>query len=405
MKNEATVNATVKAHGMDGTLVEPDWPSLTLAELRALLAQFPVLGEPIRILSVSPRPFSAAGVVAAGEAQVFIKRHHRAVRDREGLLEEHRFLAHLLACGVPLPRVLASAAGETAIESSEWTYEVHETPAGIDLYEDAISWTPFRSAVHAHSAGQALARLHLAAQDFTAPPRKPRPLVASFTVFADADPPAEMARYLAARPSLANHKAVHACAEQALNLLAPFHFELAPHLSALAPLWTHNDLHASNLFWSDVGPKSNVPAGATAIIDFGLADRTNAVHDIAHAIERNIVEWLVLVNDPLHTDAVPIHLDHLEALLDGYESVRPLSPEEAAALTPMTALCHAEFALSEADYFLGVLHSEEKAAMAYNGWLVGHARWFSSAPGRKLLDALRRRIGACSRLPRKEPTP
>jgi hypothetical protein len=27
----------------------------------------------------------------------------------------------------------------------------------------------------------------------------------------------------------------------------------------------------------------------------------------------------------------------------------------------MTALCHAEFALSEADYFLGVLHSEKKA--------------------------------------------
>ncbi len=119
---------------------------------------------------------------------------------------------------------------------------------------------------------------------------------------------------------------------------------------------------------------------ATAIIDFGLADRTNAVHDIAHAIERNIVEWLALVNDPAHPDAVPIHLDHLDALLDGYESVRPLSGEEAAALAPMTALCHAEFALSEADYFLGVLHSEEKAAMAYDGWLVGHARWFRSAP-------------------------
>ena len=112
-----------------------------------------------------------------------------------------------------------------------------------------------------------------------------------------------------------------------------------------------------------------------------------------------------MCNDPAHPDAVPIHLDHLEALLDGYESVRPLSPEEAAALAPMTALCHAEFALSEADYFLGVLHSEEKAAMAYDGWLVGHARWFHSAAGRKLLDALRRRAGAGSRRPQKEATP
>ena len=191
-----------------------------------------------------------------------------------------------------------------------------------------------------------------------------------------------MENYLAARPSLANHTAVRVCADEALDLLAPFHSELAPLLPALGSLWTHNDLHASNLFWSDAGAKSDVTARATAIIDFGLADRTNAVHDIANAIERNVVEWLVLVNDPAHLDAVPTHIDHLEAFLDGYESVRPLSPEEAAALAPMTALCHAEFALSEADYFLGALHSEERAVMAYDGWLVGHARWFHSAAGR-----------------------
>jgi len=383
-----------KAHGMDGSLVEPDWPALSLDELRPILAKFPDLGEAIGILSVSPRPFSAAAVVAARndygtERPVFIKRHYRSVRDREGLLEEHRFLSHLLANGVPVPRVLASAAGETVIEAGEWTYEVHEIPPGVDLYQDAISWTPFRSAVHARSAGAALARLHLAPQGFDAPPRKPRPLVAGFTIFAVSDPPAEMERYLAARPSLAGHRAVHDCAAQALDLLAPFHAELLPHLPALAPLWTHNDLHASNLFWSDAGSD----ARATAIIDFGLADRTSAVHDIAHAIERNIVEWLTLVNDPARPDDVPIHLDHLDAFLDGYESVRPLSSDESRALAPMVALCHAEFALSETDYFLGVLRSEEKAQMAYDGWLVGHARWLSSAAGRELLGALRRRAG------------
>jgi hypothetical protein len=57
----------------------------------------------------------------------------------------------------------------------------------------------------------------------------------------------------------------------------------------------------------------------------------------------------------------------------------------------MTALCHAEFALSEADYFLGSLHSEDKARLAYDGWLVGHAAWFHSARGTLLLDAIRRR--------------
>lgn len=379
------MSAAVKAHGLDGTLVEPDWAPLTLGEVRALLNRFPACGEPIEILSASPRPFSAASVVATESGRVFIKRQHRSVRDREGLLEEHRFLHHLLMQGAAVPRVLANAFGETAIEDGDWTYEVHEASAGVDLYGDALSWTPFRTAAHAHSAGRALARLHGAAEVFDAPRRRPRPLVASFTIFAAENPDAELRRFLAARPALAEHAAVRAHAEEALELLTPFHTELRPLLPALAQLWTHNDLHASNLLWTDAGPD----AQATAVIDFGLCDRTNAVHDLAHAIERNIVEWLALVEDPLNTEGVPVHLDHLQALLKGYESVRLLSDAEAAALAPMTALCHAEFALSETDYFSGVLHAEERAAMAYDGWLVGHARWFRSAAGERLLSTLR----------------
>jgi Ser/Thr protein kinase RdoA (MazF antagonist) len=378
------MSATVKAHGMDGTLVEPDWPPLTLAEVRTVLARFSGLREPIEIQSLSPRPLSAAGVVGTSGGRVFIKRHHRTVRDLEGLQEEHRFLDHLLSHGASVPRVLASATGQTAIEIGDWTYEVHETPNGVDLYEEAISWTPLRSEAHAHSAGQALARLHLAAQGFIAPPRKPRPLVASFTIFAARDPRAALEHYLAARPSLESNAAVRTCSKQALQLLAPFHSELLPLLPALPLLWTHNDLHASNLFWSDMSDE----AQAAAIIDFGLADRTNAVHDLANAIERNVVEWLVLVADPAHPDAVPVHFGNLRALLDGYESVRPLTAQEAAALAPMTALCHAEFALSKADYFLSVLHSNERAAMAYDGWLLGHAHWFRSPGGKNLLDAI-----------------
>jgi Ser/Thr protein kinase RdoA (MazF antagonist) len=273
----------------------------------------------------------------------------------------------------------------------EWTYEVHEAAHGadlyIDLYAEAQSWTPFRHAQHAYEAGRALAQLHCASAGFAAPRRKVRPIIASFTIFAAADPAIEMTHYLNARPSLAGHQAVRACANRALDLLVPFHAEIAPLLPSLAPLWSHNDLHASNLLWSEAGDSAH----AAAVIDFGLADRTNAVHDIAHAIERNMVEWLVLVERPDAPDNVPVHLDHLSALLDGYESVRPLTEHEAAALAPLTALCHAEFALSEADYFLGVLHAEDKAVMAYDGWLVGHARWFHSRAGRELLDVLRMR--------------
>ena len=382
-----------KTHGMDGTLVAPDWPALTLTEVRRLIERFPGLDGPVEILTESPRPFSAAGLVKTAAGPVFVKRHARAVRDCDGLAEEHRFMAYLRQHGAAVPRVFADAGGATAIEEGDWTYEAHAAAPGVDLYGDALSWTPFRSTRHACAAGEALARMHIASEGFNAPRRKTQPLVASFTIFAAVDPSAAMDEYLGERPSLAGHAKVRACADEALELLAPFHARLAPLLPALTPLWTHNDLHASNLLWCDAGllrsnagSQSDFDARATAIIDFGLADRTNAVHDLAHAIERNIVEWLVLAASPDEPDAVPVHRDHLEALLAGYESARPLTAAERAALVPMTALCHAEFALSEADYFAGILKSEEKAAMAYEGWLVGHARWFHSRAGQRLLD-------------------
>lgn len=369
-----------KVHGMKGTLVEPFWAPLTIEEVRPVLREYAL--DAVGLLSLSPRPLSAAGTVATDRGPVFVKRQARTVRDAEGLREEHRFLAHLRGRCVPVPEVLCTTAGSTVFESRDWVYEVHQVPPGVDLYADALSWTPFRSADHAWSAGRMLARVHRAAQDFNAPPRKPQPLVASFTIFASRDPDAALDHYVAQRPRLAEYVPLQECRTEALRLLSPFHVRLASWLSKLPQLWTQNDLHGSNLLWSD----SSDRAEAVAIFDFGLADRTNAAYDLAQAIDRSIVEWLV---DP--PASRPVHLDHLEALLAGYEEVRPLSRAEAHALVPMTALGHAEFALSEADYFYGVLHSEKSAAYACPDYLCGHARWFTTPEGQGLLDYLEAR--------------
>ena len=379
------MDTTAKAHGFDGSLVEPDWPPLRFDEVRSILAQIPDAGEPIRIMSASPRPFSAASVVQTDLGQIFVKRHARALRDASALMEEHRFMEHLHINGIGVPRVYATKNGDTAVETPEWTYEVHEIPAGIDLYQDAISWTPFLSVDHAQSVGAMLARMHLAAESYDARPRQPRPLIASFTIFAAENAVSGLADYLVARPVLQNDPAVRQDCAQALALLDPFHQQLKPLLRSLRPLWTHNDLHASNLFWSDSTPRAH----ATSVIDFGLADRTTAVYDLAQAIERSIIEWLTLMNNP-ENDGIAIHLDHLWALLDGYERVRPLCNEEARALAPTIALCHAEFALTEAHYFLELLHAPEKARVATHDYLLKHAEWFRGAGNSKLLDPLRR---------------
>lgn len=380
-KNTEQMTTTAKAHGLDGKLVEPDWAPLEAAEVRALLGLYG-LCDKVQIESVSPRPFSSASVVRVGAERVFVKRHPRAVRDAVGLAEEHAFLAHLRARGASVPHVLTTHDSATAVEQGAWTYEVHATPDGVDIYEDALSWTPYLSVAHAHAAGAALARLHLTAADYAAPARKVQPLVASFTIFASDNTSTVMKRYLKARPALENNYQTHIDCEHALELLDPLHRELQPLLPQLTSLWTHNDLHGSNLLWSDASDRARV----TAVIDFGLADRTNVVHDLAHAIERSIIEWLYL---SAGTERIPVHYDHLFALLEGYEQVRTLTDAEAHALAPMAALCHAEFALTEADYFLGVLHSPERGRVATEGYLVNHAQWWRG-PGSTVLDALRR---------------
>ncbi len=314
---------------------------------------------------------------------MLVKRHHKLVRDRAGLLEEHRLMAHLAEAnwggGRPLVAgPLAAMDGLTVVEQGEWVYEVFAPAAGVDVYEAALSWTPFLSVAHARVAGRALGRLHRAVAGYDAAARGRRQLVTSFTVFAGGEPELAMEAYLAGRPRLRSYVEARDWRRDFAGLLMPFYAELEPWLGELEPLWTHNDFHASNLMWSGAGPDADV----TGMIDFGLADRTNAVHDLATAIERNCVEWLRIGESGV------IHLDQVDALLAGYEDVRPLRDGERRALVAMLPLVHCEFALSETDYFLSVLDSEEKARLAYEGYFLGHAAWFRGAEGRGLLEHL-----------------
>ncbi|WP_369231227.1 phosphotransferase enzyme family protein [Streptomyces sp. R21] len=353
--------SVILTHGMGTEPVAPDWPPLTEAEVEAVVG-------PVTVLWRSPRPLSAAALVERGGERLFVKRHHRDVRTLEGLAEEHAFLRHLRERGAPVVEVL----GATSL--GKWVYEVHTTGTGTDLYRDALSWSPFASVAHARAAGSALAQLHLAAEGFDAPSRRPQPLVSSFSVFAAVDPVAALEAYAAERPTVVAALAGRPWRDDLRAVHLPFHRRLLPHLGHLAPLWTHNDWHASNLLW-------DAAAGTVStVLDFGLSDRTTAVHDLATAIERNTVQWL----DP----SCPVRPDDVDALLDGYTSLRPLSSAESAALPELLPLVHAEFALSELGYFHGITGSRANADLAYQ-YLVDHTRWFTTGDGLRLLDRVR----------------
>ncbi|HEU5356413.1 MAG TPA: phosphotransferase [Actinocrinis sp.] len=369
-------------HGMGTGNVVPDWPALTLAEVDAVLRRYPQAGGARALTWRSPRPLSAAGLVeTARGGSVFVKRHHRRVRSVEGLREEHAFLAHLRRRGAAVVDVLVDAEGRTAVADGEWTYEVHTVGKGEDLYREAISWSPFTQLSHARAAGRALARLHEAARGYAAPPRAPRQLTAGFSVFAADDPIAAVEQYAAMRPALAEDLSARAWREDVERWHLPHHELLRPVLGALEPLWTHNDFHASNLLWQST---SQSAVRVSTALDFGLCDRAFAVHDLATAIERNAVEWLELDDK----GGAAVHVDAALALIDGYHEIRKLTEPERAALPDLLALCHADYALSEIDYFRGVTGSAPNAELAYR-YFVDHTAWFAGPTGAGFLEQLR----------------
>ncbi len=391
----------VLVHGMDGRLAPGDWPPLDDREVRRVLDRY-ALGDPsIAVTWHSPRPFSAAAVVDHPEGRLFVKRHHRRVRTRAGLTAEHRFMAHLRRGGVPVPDVLTLASGGTALALGDWTYEVHRPPPGEDLYRRRMSWEPFTEVHHARAAGTALARLHRAAEGYPGPGRPPGVLVACWVSGAP-DLMAALEGLVAARPALARALSRRPWRRDVARALLPLHPALAAVAGDLRPLWTHNDWHASNLFWRRAARAAGAAGAAggtgsaggavevSGVIDFGSCNRTTAVYDLATALERHVVGWLQGGTEGSH----PVHLDQMRALVEGYQSERPLDRAETAALPALLPLVHLEQALSELEYFEAVVGSSGNADLAYGAFFVGHAAWFATPGGRSLLEELRDALAA-----------
>lgn len=370
---------THRVHGLADDRVTPDWPALRADEAALLLHRYPALGAPQTIRWHSPRPLSAAVLIDTEDGAVFVKRHHRQVRSAATLGEEHRFIAHLRSSGMPIPEVLEDMDGQTAIPIGEWVYEIHAVAEGIDLYRDAVSWSPIGEPGHARAAGRMLATLHDAAVGYTADQRGTHILVARSELLAAADPVDALDLQLQDRPGLADYLRQRDWRTDVQRMLAPWHATLPRRLARQPPLWTHNDWHVSNLCWSDAGANARV----AAVLDFGLSSRTFALFDLATAIERNAIAWLAL-----EQGNGAVHADIARALIDGYREVRALSADDVHLLADLLPLVHVDFALSEVEYFHAVTGSRVHADVAYDTFLLGHAAWFGTPPGQTLLQAI-----------------
>lgn len=362
-------------HGMSGGLEEPAWPPLEQSEVRGLLRSYPLPARDVREAAVvwhSPRPMSAAALVRAGTRPLFVKRHSLRVRDAGMLHAEHSYADHLRASGIATPSVLETRDGGRVVQRGDAVYEVHDALSGDDLYRDAMSWTAYRSRPHAVAAGRALAEMHRAAEGFDAPARPFGPLSDGCFLACSDDPLGALQDLVGQRPAMLRYLSGRRWRDETGTALAKWYDRLADGggVRTRPPLWTHGDWHPSNLAW-----KSDRVAG---VFDFGLSNRTFALHDLAVAVERACIDWL----DPA---GPAVQRESLEGLLEGYTRSQPADLRLLSLLLPVV---HVEYALSEVEYFAGVTGSATDASLAYDGYLLGHAEWFATSAGRELLEKM-----------------
>jgi len=356
--------STKQGHGMGTALEQKDWANMTLADLALLQNYYAVLhGNNVEIVWHSPRPFSSASIVRTDADQFLIKRSDRSFRSAHDILEEHAFIQHLAQHDLAVVELIENDIGSTVTEIDNWVYEIHRKVDAYDIYAEHHSWKSFFHPEHAYAAGKILAQLHAASASYTQVERKTKLLLSNQKIIQSKEIIPAILQRIASSEALTVYFQDKPLNATFLEQLEYFHSDLLLVLPKLQSLWTHNDLHASNLLWTD----TSVHAEVAAVIDFGLSDRTTIPYDIAVAIERNFIDWLAL-----DSGEATIHIDDIgiQAFLRGYLDANG-NAEQLSFVPYILALAHIDFALSELEYFAAITQNPTHADAAYR-YLIDH---------------------------------
>jgi Ser/Thr protein kinase RdoA (MazF antagonist) len=334
-----------------------------------------VLGPGTRVLERHRRwLFAVSRCRVADGRELYLKRQPPMERSIEQVRWQHRLTNHLADRGVPAARGLG------LVEHAGCWYELFEPAAGSDIYAGADSWDPFARDTHVAAAGAMLARLHRAGADFR--PLVPQPQ-AGFVVqlgLAGRGAVAAVEELCRLRPAVADYLAGADWRVAAAAAYDPLLERVGDRLERFGLRPLHGDWQTNNLFFD--GDR------LTGVIDFHQADCGPRLLDLAVAVERNCFFW----NRISAGQDAAYDLRQAALLVDAYDAVEPLSGDERAAFPEVLAACQFEYGISFLDYYWGVEHDREKADWAWHTFVLGHARWWSSAAGRAASAAVGRMV-------------
>ena len=215
-------------------------------------------------------------------------------------------LDHLAAKGCPVPATIHDRAGNSHVMRGDKALALIEFLPGVSLSQP--------TAAQARAVGAALAQMHLAAADFTG-------------TRANGMGPQEWQRLASA------------CGDGGLTRIDPTLADLVDqHLPLLSAQWPQN--LPRGVIHADLFPDNVLMLGdrVTGLIDFYFACTDRLAYDlaVAHAA------WCFDSSGANFDQAISV------ALIAGYESVRPLSPDERGALPLLARGAAMRFALSRA---------------------------------------------------------
>jgi len=338
-----------------------------------------VLGRPVEIVSQHLRWLFAVARCRFDGRELILKRQPPMGRTPEQVRWQHRLTNHLADSGVP-----AARARGLRQRDGLW-YEVLDVASGADTYAGVDTWEPFFSDAHVDAAGRMLARLHRAGEGFE--PRRPQPQ-AGFVVQIELcrlSPVAAAEVMRDARPAVAEYLDGRRWRDRLDAAYRDVFARLGPRLGDLERRPLHGDWQTNNLFFAD--------DEVSGIIDFHQADFGPRLLDLAVAIERNCFFW----NRISAGEVEAFDLRAAGLLVAAYHGESPLSDAERALLPDVLEVCQFEYGISFLDYYWGIERDREKAAWAWETFVLGHAEWWQTPPGRRARAALE---SLCTGLPK-----
>lgn len=342
-------------------------PEIESSALAQIARRYPQLGAYKGVARNGMSVNNAACVFETEAGRFFAKRYDLRTTDPHVILGEHSVILQLREANYPTPMIHANNRGDTVTWLAEQPYAVFALAHGEDRYGDDPVFGPYHHREDARAAGAMLARFHLALRGGPLPAPKPfKGLTAQYRAMLAPDIAQGLEELLEGAPLLAAYVRQRPEWADLVRLLAPYADELEPYLGAWPLGVIHGDWIKRNLFWQG--------HEVADVLDFDLWNVGHWVYDLALALLPIGFDWPAVLagrSQPNHPDLV--------AFLAGYQEVRPLEPDERAALPLVMETARVEFYLSAVHAALA--KSDEGQAAMFWDLLVRTRTWFRENPG------------------------